>query len=270
MIRHPFSSSFRFFSLVITLLTMSQPGSVDSIKTTIEQPLNLVQINTARTFIEFRQPDTDEISDPEDRPLGGGTRKPCQSNELSVKCTDHQLTALVPLNLAGNKQDLSSAWGQTLERIPTLWFYSPYPPSAIKQAIFELWDDEGRVVAQEENLMLTETPGVIRYKPVLETDLEVGRTYRWFLLLKLDGESVYITARVKRVALPKPILKQMASMERLELAKLLAAEGIWYDTLSALEALRNKQPQHWRELLKFSGLKHIAEEPISPCCSEPK
>ncbi|WP_299402932.1 DUF928 domain-containing protein [Acaryochloris sp. IP29b_bin.148] len=222
-------------------------------------------------LIKFRQPDTDESSDPQDRPRGGGSRQICKTgtNQSEIVCTNQSLTALVPSNQLSS--NTSSAWGLTVEGRPTLWFYVPYSSNAIHQVIFELLDSNGTKIFVEDTLKLSDTPGIIGYRPPLSQALEIHKTYRWHLLLRLDPASpsgdAYISGRIKRIARP-PHLQQGQDLR--QFASTLAKAGIWYDTLTVVSNLYADDPRYWQSLLTSVGLKDFIEEPISRCCASSK
>jgi hypothetical protein len=108
--------------------------------------------------------------------------------------------------------------------------------------------------------------------PASAPALEVGKNYKWSLVMVCGGElepdSPGVEGWVRRVA-PTPTLKSQKQLEvSLESASELAKAGIWYDALSALAQLRQAQPEnlalsaHWKELLESVKLDAIATEPL--------
>ena len=223
-------------------------------------------------LIKFRQPDTDESSDPRDRPRGGGSRRICKArpDNSQVLCTDQQLMALVPSNPLSENDD-SSSWGLTLEEKPTLWFYIPYSSKSIHQVFFELFDSDGNKIFLEDTLKFNGIPGIIGYRPELSKNLEINKTYRWHLLLRLDPKNpsgdAYISGRIKRIAIPENLQNHDHTHNPRKLASVLAKAGIWYDTLTILAELSREDPQYWHSLLQSVGLKNLVGEPISTCCT---
>lgn len=226
--------------------------------------------------IHFQQPDTGEESAPQDRPRGGGSRPPCAELQIGAfPCADLNLTALVPFpeivqeDIQGHLLEQPAAWGRTIAAAPTFWFYIPYSSAAVHSAEFELWDDENHLIVQNSSIQISETPGVISYRPSLEAPLEVGKTYRWHLLLRFDPETPsldeYVSGRVQRIAFPGQ-MEQLETASPLQQASLLAEAGIWYDTLTALAKVHIDAPAVWIALLQQVGLDAIAEEPIVDCC----
>ncbi|MDJ0707135.1 MAG: DUF928 domain-containing protein [Leptolyngbyaceae cyanobacterium MO_188.B28] len=227
--------------------------------------------------IYYQPPDTQENSDPQDRPRGGGSRPPCSESEMSpAPCADLELTALVPFpeivkdDSQGSAAKQPAAWGRTIAEIPAFWYYIPYPATAIHSAEFELLDDNDNLIFRDPSVQLAETPGVIGYHPNLEAPLEVGKTYNWHLILHIDPDNPsldeYVSGRIQRVALPPEQVAQLDTLSPLQQADLLAEAGIWYDTLTALAKVYQDAPTAWISLLKQVELDEIAEEPIVNGC----
>ena len=227
--------------------------------------------------IQFEPPDTGEESAPQDRPRGGGTRPSCSDAPIRpAPCANLELTALVPYpeivrdDGQGRSSKQPSAWGRTIAEIPTFWYYIPYPATAIHRAEFELWDKDGHLIIQDASVQIAETPGVIGYLPDLEEPLEVGKTYHWHLILRLDPDNPsldeYVSGRIQRVAFSPEQAGQLAVSSPLQQADLLAAAGIWYDTLTALAKVYRDAPATWIALLRQVELDEIAEEPLVDCC----
>lgn len=233
-----------------------------------------------RLKISFQQPNTSETSAPRDRPRGGGTRPICSEAEVqSGRCSGASLTALVPFpekvqtSEAGQTTTIYQAWGQTLEAVPTLWFYVPYPAEAVHSAVFEMVDDENQLVAQGTDLEITSTPGVIRYTPSLDVPLAVGETYQWNLLLRVDPAQPaldeLVSGRIKRVEASADLSQRLGEASSpLQQATVLGEAGIWYDTVTTLASVYAEHSAAWADLLRAVGLEAIADAPLVDCCSE--
>jgi hypothetical protein len=243
-------------SAVLNIYSFSLP-----LKAALSQPSSTLKNTSASPLaqIQFRQPDLQEDSAPQDRPGGGGARPVCSDSSASI-CTSLGLMALVPF------PETEQAWGQTLQAAPTLWFYIPYPSTAIHRLEFELWDEENQLIAQDQQIPIPTTPGVIRYQIPDTVSLEVGKTYRWYFLLRLDPDNPSLdeqtNGRIERIAPSSELLNQLETSSLLEQAQYLAAAGIWYDTLTVLAELYPDRPEAWRNFLQTTGLDHIAEEPL--------
>jgi hypothetical protein len=161
-------------------------------------------------------------------------------------------------------------YGLTVAERPTFFVY--LPETGAKEMFFSVQDQDGKQ-AYQTTLPLPDKPGVIGVKlPASAPALEVGKNYKWSLVMVCGGElepdSPGVEGWVRRVA-PTPTLKSQKQLEvSLESASELAKAGIWYDALSALAQLRQAQPEnlalsaHWKELLESVKLDAIATEPL--------
>jgi hypothetical protein len=98
--------------------------------------------------------------------------------------------------------------------------------------------------------------------PVGGKGLEAGKSYSWDFALACEGDrsaDLRTTGLIHRLA-PEGKLAGMAGMKAEERVAVLAREGVWYDALGGLLALRESQPQdvkvkgEWDELLRSVGL----------------
>lgn len=227
-------------------------------------PLRTMQVIASTRSVDdwrvhFRQPNTGESSAPQDRPRGGGARPVCSTSGATPVCSSQGLMALVP------SPEMGQAWGQTIVPDPTLWFYVPYAATDIARVEFELWDEDNNLVFRDRQLTIPVTPGVIPY-PISSIPLEVGKTYRWYFLLRfdLDNPSLdeYVSGRIQRITPEAELIRQLDTAPALEQAQLLADAGIWYDTLTHLAAVYPQHPETWSQFLQMVGLSMIAEEPL--------
>ncbi|GAB4385512.1 MAG: hypothetical protein Kow00121_50550 [Elainellaceae cyanobacterium] len=167
--------------------------------------------------------------------------------------------ALVP------SPETGQAWGQTIASAPTLWFYVPYAQTDIYSMEFELWDEDNNLIVQDRQVSIPATPGITSYQVAAATPLEVGKTYRWYLLLRFDPNNPsldeYVSGRIERIA-AADLSGQLEAALPLEQAQLLAEAGVWYDTLTVLAAVQAEQPEIWSQFLQAVGLSAIAEEPL--------
>ncbi len=207
---------------------------------------------TARS-IQFVPPQTDEDSDPRDRPRGGGSRPICdESNALS--CTQSSMVALVPP---------SNATGLTLSASPRLWFFSPYETAESIQTSFELVDSQGQIVWQTK-IPLVSQPSIFSYQIPPEANLRLGETYRWYLTVHLDPDQpatdVLLSARLTYRAIPE----FFSTTEALSLAYIqrLADRGIWYDMVTALAQIDSIERSLWESFLVNHGFADLVQYPI--------
>ena len=202
---------------------------------------------------------------------GMGSRNDCPAVETP-------LTALVPVQerVATSKQTNTSTlvdvWGLTISERPTFWFYVPYTNM---NAEFVLQDSEENEIYKNQNIALTAKSGVIGISlPSTVTPLQVGKTYRWFLKIRCNQQQttsvpIYVEGDIQRVNL-NPILEQQlqeATDSRQKIA-IYAANGIWFDALTALGQLRLTNSHDgflaadWQSLLQSIKLENIAAFPL--------
>jgi hypothetical protein len=175
-----------------------------------------------------------------------------------------QLTALVPIY---SKSEL--VLGATITPAPTFWFYIPYQlPFPAK---FVLRDKDGKLVYQTD-VTLSGTPGFISLPlPKTVVPLEIGKRYRWFLKIycKEQEPPAFVEGWIQRISL-NPILKsQLEKATPRDRIALYAANGIWFEALSAAGELRRRDPNapSWVLLLQAVGLTGLVNEPIVECCT---
>ncbi|PHM06190.1 hypothetical protein CK516_35375 [Nostoc sp. 'Peltigera malacea cyanobiont' DB3992] len=78
----------------------------------------------------------------------------------------------------------------------------------------------------------------------------------------------FVEGVIKRVNLSQPTVKELETAEPLKRYAIYAQNGIWYEALTTLAELRQKNPQdaalkaEWRNLLGSIRLDDVAGEPI--------
>ena len=179
-------------------------------------------------------------------------------------------TAVVPISSMTSMLAVmpESFFGTTIEARPTILVY--VPASNATEAVFSL-KDEVKDSVYEMTLPVPSAGGVVAVElPESAPELAVNQNYQWYLALKLDGElqpgSPFVDGWVKRVA-PNDELVASLGGDTLTEIEALGSDGIWYDTVAKLAALRVEQPdeeitQHWHELLESVGLAEISAVPI--------
>lgn len=141
--------------------------------------------------------------------------------------------------------------GLTVSSRPTLFFYlskkSPVPVLLTLAAI------DGRKAIVEKRLAL-ESPGLKSFSLPPEVKLEEGKKYVWTITLVCNwvrvSENFDVQRSIKRVAVSKPLEKQLAKVPRTntrERGRLYAENGIWYDAVTNL-AKDNSQKEATRDL----------------------
>jgi hypothetical protein len=202
---------------------------------------------------EFEAPDP-----PADRE-GSGSRTSCPA-------VDKPLTALVP-----------SQVNYTRSGHPTFWFYVPYDSEQAREVEFVVLDEAEEQVYKTV-VTITDTPGIVSFRlPESVPPLEIGKKYLWQFSYRCNprirAEDDYVQGMVQRVAADAALTSQLeAATTPMQRVELYAANGLWYETLTALAELRRDRPgdaeiaAEWTELLESIDLGHLADEAIGGCC----
>lgn len=186
---------------------------------------------------------------------GGGSRSPCSSTSIP-------LTALTPV----------TNWGKTVSPTPTFWFYVPYSPDEAHSGEFVLQDEKYNDVYRTR-FTLPPTPGFVSLTiPSTQATLETDKWYFWSFKLycgeKPSSTPIFVEGWVQRVALTPELETQLKAATR-DYA-VYSANGIWYDAVASLAALRLANTQNvlldgeWAQLLRSRGvdLNQLTQEPI--------
>jgi hypothetical protein len=209
-------------------------------------------------------PPPKDIGEPGKR-AEAGSRGCGQDINKPLASSQKRLTALVPVY-----SNSELVFGTAIAEHPSFLFYIPYS-SDFASGEFVLEDE-----AQNQTIYktsLTGTPGVVSLPlPSKAAPLEIGKRYRWYFNIYCQKDNQIIAnveGYVKREQL-KPTLKtQLEKATPSQRVTLYAANGIWYDALSAASELRrtNSQDTSWTALLKAVGLNDFATEPKVECCN---
>ncbi|AVH63771.1 DUF928 domain-containing protein [Nostoc sp. 'Peltigera membranacea cyanobiont' N6] len=220
--------------------------------------LSKLSISELLEFLQGRRPGNRQ---------GGGSR------DFGLeKAQDKYLTALVPQVNLGT-EETPFVIGLTVSERPTFWFYVPYQPIPPRNVRFVLFDEEEDDV-YEATFQFNNTPGIVSISlPETVTPLEIGQNYRWIFSFisnpRNRSADDVVTGWVKRILKDPDLKSQLESVTtQRESILLYAANGLWYDAISALAQLRCSQPQDetiqtdWYNLLQSVDLGDIASEPI--------
>lgn len=212
------------------------------------------QVNAALSF--NAPPPPDDINAPSNRTAGG--KRGCEN-------LDKQLTALVPVY---GSPDSEIVLGLTTAERPTFWFYVPYLPKV--SAEFVLQDDAEQTVYQTP-ISLSGTPGIVSLSlPATSPLLETGKLYHWYFNIYCQPQQppIFVDGWIKREFLSFALKSQLEQATSRQRIALFAAQGIWYDALTASATLQyvNPKPTDWAVLLKAVGLENLASEPMVKCC----
>lgn len=194
-----------------------------------------------------------------------GSRGCGQDINKPLTSSQKRLTALVPVY-----SNSELVFGTTIREHPSFLFYIPYS-SDFASGEFVLEDEAGDQTIYKTSL--SGTPGIVNLRlPSKAAPLEIGKQYRWYLNIYCQKDKQIIAnveGYVKREQL-KPALKtQLEKATPSQQVNLYAANGIWYEALSAASELRrtNSQDTSWTALLKAVGLNDFAIEPKVECCN---
>lgn len=236
---------------------LSNTGVVDS--TTWQALLNPSTPN-AQTAVQFVTPSN--LGAPGEREAAATRDSSCPNAEGKPP-----LTALIP----------ATNVGLTVSDRPTFWFYVPYPPTLQRPVEFVLYGKNNDEV-YKTSFQLQNTPGIVSLSlPETVPPLESGKKYRWrfsFLCnLANRAETRFVEGWVQRDT-PSPALqRQLEATSMRDRIALYAANGFWYDTLSAIaQLIRNSPPDatlpaNWASVLQSVGLGNITSAPIVACCT---
>jgi hypothetical protein len=206
-------------------------------------------------------------------PPGGRVRGGAKRGELAgCPLTKTDLTALVPFTKEANS--VSNVWGETTVERPSWFFYVPYTKDSSYTVEFVLQDQDSNEVYKNA-IALPDQPGVIRVSlPSTAPALAVDKQYRWFFSINCDKQEnspwTYVEGVIQRVNLSQATVKELETAEPLKRYAIYAQKGIWYEALTTLAELRQKNPQdaalqaEWQNLLDSIRLDDVAGKPILP------
>lgn len=206
------------------------------------------------------------------RRAGMGSRDNCPAVPTA-------LTALVPLReeqRVSKQTDKSISGiveGLTTSERPTFWFYVPYTQDLTASAEFILQDSAGNDIYRNA-IALPPKPGVISVSLPSNASLQVGKTYRWYLKVRCNQQQtasvpIYVEGDIQRVNLDSRVMQQLeAAVDPRQKVVIYAEEGIWFDSLTMLAQLRQKNPNDasvawdWQSLLQSVNLDNVATAPL--------
>ncbi|MBE9011181.1 DUF928 domain-containing protein [Pseudanabaenaceae cyanobacterium LEGE 13415] len=161
-------------------------------------------------------------------------------------------------------------YGTTVAERPTILVY--LPATGADRAVFSLKDEAGKTVYETEIAVSKEAGVRTITLPKEAPALEVEKNYQWFLALKVDGRlnpsTPYVDGWIQRIQPSPELAAALKQGDVLERAKALGANGVWYDCVATLAALRAGQPksdslaQQWSELLESVELSAIDQAPM--------
>jgi hypothetical protein len=161
--------------------------------------------------------------------------------------------------------------GTTVSARPTLMAY--LPASTAKTAVFSLKDEAGNTVYQKNLNVTGEAEMMAIALPADAPELAINQYYQWYVALNVEGElnpsTPYVDGWIQRIEPSANVQAAMKQGDLLKQAEVLGAEGIWYDCVAKLAALRVQQPDNemlqkqWTELLGSVGLQEVSQVQLS-------
>lgn len=208
---------------------------------------------------------------PSGRARGAGGRSNC----LNVNIP---LTALVPAEkqlMTNENQEarlVTSVWGLTTKSHPTFLFYVPYTQALAQTGEFVLQDAEDNDVYRT-TINLPQSPSIVSLSlESMTAPLKVGKMYHWYFKVRCQVRSmsgpIFVEGWVQRVELKPHIERQIALATPYERIALYAKNGVWYDTVADLAAMRSLQATDmaleadWQKLLQSVGLGNVQSESV--------
>lgn len=232
--------------------------------------------NFVKSKVRFAAPSVLPPNKPSGRQQGGSSRGNCPA-------TRKHLVAVVPSTTQKIKNSRtknpalavwSAVWGLTTSGHPTFVFYVPYALNPDLPLIFVLQNSARENIYQTSIKATIPQSGFVSVSlPVTQKPLEINQFYRWFFVVDCAHESSPLVEGWVQRTVPSPALsKSLKNADGQQRVALYAANGIWYDAISTLSALRRREPKNsqfmadWVSLLESVGLKEIATEPVTNCC----
>ena len=185
------------------------------------------------------------------------------------KCTDDDVKPNPPLMALMPRDSVVL----TVAERPTFFIY--VPQISARSAEFVL-KDENEEDVYTTSMTLPNKPGIISISlPPTVKALETGKTYRWYFdLVCNSGKRLFVDRlSIERIEPNSTLAEALKKAQPRDRPSLYAQNGIWYDTLQALAALRYTSPNDtslaadWKQLLESSGLQAIANQPLNNCCT---
>ncbi|MBN3911009.1 MAG: DUF928 domain-containing protein [Nostoc sp. NMS1] len=258
--------AFSYTNLLVSLTPVLAKPNLGSSPSDAYGGLRLrSEAKTSPTKATFNQPPI-----PPGPPPGGRVRGGAKRSIPGCPITKHDLTALVSFTQEANS--VINVWGKTTLEHPSWFFYVPYTKNSPYAVEFVLQDQDSNEIYKKA-IVLPEKPGVISVSlPTTSPSLALNKQYRWFFTINCDQEKnappTFVEGVIQRVELNSATVKELETTELLKRYAIYAQNGIWYDALTTLAQLRQKNPKdaklqaEWQNLLGGIHLNDIAAEPI--------
>ena len=218
--------------------------------------------------LSFNPPPVKDNGAPGGRRKGAGSHSLCQVINQEKEISP--LIALMPeIVIETETKSKTYVWGKTALDHPTLWFYIAYPVNTYVEFIIQ---DEAENEIYQTTFTLNKTPGIVSLTlPEDQINLETGRNYHWYFNIICNPEDTtddFVEGWIEKVELNRVIKTQLESVQPLEDISIYADNGLWYDTLTNLDRMRQSDPGNqaiatiWSDLLRQVGLDEISQEPV--------
>ena len=251
--------------LTITLTTIASLANASEEKAQSRQPID--DISQTRK-ISFNLPPVADNGAPGGRRKGAGSHSLCKFTNQETEITP--LIALMPeIPIETETKSKTYVWGKTTIDHPNFWFYVAYPANTYAEFVLQ---DEAENEIYQTTFTLKKTSGIVSLSlPEDKITLEIDKSYHWYFNIMCDPEDTtddFVEGWVERVTLNPFINTQLESVQPLERISIYAENGLWYDTVTNLDRLRQIEPENqefaniWSDLLKQVGLEEISQEPI--------
>ncbi|AFY42114.1 DUF928 domain-containing protein [Nostoc sp. PCC 7107] len=163
----------------------------------------------------------------------------------------------------------------TTSENPTFFFYLPKTSKTYVKAFDFILENANKEVVYQESFKINNQPGVFKISVPAKLNqplLKINQDYRWIFSAICDysdrSRDLVVGGYLKRINLEKSLTTNLQKTSLRERAAILAASGIWDDSLKTLAELRFKKFQDaglkadWQTLLESVDLAKIAQEPL--------
>lgn len=255
-------SQKRLISLSIAVALFVFIGKYSAITAQSQNSNNRTEIRS------FNPPTPEDNGAPSGKREGAGSHGLCQITNQD-KDTAPLIAIMPEIPIQTPAKNKVYVWGETTSPNPSFWFYLAYPVNSQIEFILQ---DEAENEVYQTIFSLDKTLGIISFTlPQDKVKLEKGKSYHWYLYIMCNPENSpddFVEGWVKRVELSVDINNQIQLAQPLERISIYAENGLWFDTLSSIDRLRQTESKNkaidtiWTDLLQQVGLDEVSQEPI--------
>lgn len=250
-------------AIVITLFILTGKSGVIA-----AQSQDSTENSTQKTTVSFNPPTVEDNGAPAGIREGAGSHGLCKIADREKDISP--LIALMPeASIKTSTKNKIYVWGETTSANPSFWFYVAYPVNSQVEFILQ---NEAEDEVYQTTFSLDKNMGIISFTlPKDKVNLATGKSYHWYLYIMCNSANLpddFVEGWIKRVELNPGVNNKLKLARPLEQISLYAENGMWYDTLTNLDRLRQTEPENkllstiWRDLLQQVGLEKIDREPI--------